>query len=343
MASFDLDPTFTRCIRLMHSKSKDSEDQLRAMLDDAIIQRHGSSKTLANIFIKKETLSKRESSKPSSSSGRKDDFRKEVEKKNFDKLSVEESSEANREANSSKRSKNNDVSKPGHAKPLLSGNSSPSPHTIVLGNIHEAEPLKDDNLQPEEDDDDNGIPLEILEEDLTCVVCRGMDVVARNQLVECIECHSLYHQECHQPPVAEADMNDPRSAWYCSNCTKAMSKIQNAGNSSIGKQATTSTGLAAATQSPYSASSSGSTGKPTFAAGTTKSNSSPNFSAATKTFGGLPLPTSKTTSISSKQCPIPTTSQKCVMPNINIISADKRLQIMKKKAAKMQEKRKHSK
>lgn len=53
MASFDLDPTFTRCIRLMHSKSKDSEDQLRAMLDEAIIQRHGSSKTLANIFIKK--------------------------------------------------------------------------------------------------------------------------------------------------------------------------------------------------------------------------------------------------------------------------------------------------
>jgi integrator complex subunit 12 len=58
---------------------------------------------------------------------------------------------------------------------------------------------------------------------------------------------------------------------------------------------------------------------------------------------GMPLPASKITSISSKQCAIPTSSQKCVMPNINIISADKRLQIMKKKAAKMQEKRKHSK
>jgi hypothetical protein len=53
MASFELDPTFARCLRLMHSKSKDSEDQLRAMLDEAIMQRHGSSKTLANIFIKK--------------------------------------------------------------------------------------------------------------------------------------------------------------------------------------------------------------------------------------------------------------------------------------------------
>jgi hypothetical protein len=60
---------------------------------------------------------------------------------------------------------------------LLGGNSSPSPHTITLGNIHEVEPLKDDNLQPDDDDnddddDDDGIPLEILEEDLTCVVCR---------------------------------------------------------------------------------------------------------------------------------------------------------------------------
>jgi hypothetical protein len=57
---------------------------------------------------------------------------------------------------------------------LLSGNSSPSPHAITLCNIHEAEPLKDDNLRPDEDDDDDddGIPLEILEEDLTCVVCR---------------------------------------------------------------------------------------------------------------------------------------------------------------------------
>jgi integrator complex subunit 12 len=58
---------------------------------------------------------------------------------------------------------------------------------------------------------------------------------------------------------------------------------------------------------------------------------------------GMPLPASKITSISSKQSAVPTTSQRSAMPNINIINADKRLQIMKKKAAKMQEKRKHSK
>jgi hypothetical protein len=53
MASLDLDPLFARALRLMHSKSKDSEDQLRAMLDEAIKQRHGGNKTLANIFLKK--------------------------------------------------------------------------------------------------------------------------------------------------------------------------------------------------------------------------------------------------------------------------------------------------
>lgn len=88
---------------------------------------------------------------------------------------MEENLESNREASSSKRSKTNDVPKPGHSKPLQSGSSSPSPssHSITLSNVHEAEPIKDDILQQDEDDgDDDGIALEILEEDLTCVVCR---------------------------------------------------------------------------------------------------------------------------------------------------------------------------
>ncbi|XP_069693101.1 integrator complex subunit 12 isoform X3 [Periplaneta americana] len=274
MASFDLDPTFARALRLMHSKAKDSEDQLRSMLDEAIRQRHGSSKTLANLFIKKEPLSKRENSKSSSSSssGRKDDFSKESEKKIFEKISADEVPESNRETIINKRPKSSDISKP----PLI-GNSSPapSPHAMT---IHDTETINEDSLQP--DDDDDGLALEILEEDLTCVVCRGMDVVARNQLVECIECHSLYHQECHQPPVAEADMNDPRSAWYCSNCTKAMSKMQGAGNNSS-KQS--------GAQSPYNTPSAGSTGKPSFTAVSSKSNTSPNFSTANKAFGGLQL------------------------------------------------------
>ena len=56
------------------------------------------------------------------------------------------------------------------------------------------------------------------------LIFRGMEVGVRNQLVECLECHSLYHQECHKPPVSEEDMKDPRSAWYCANCSTSLNK-----------------------------------------------------------------------------------------------------------------------
>ncbi|ESN93662.1 hypothetical protein HELRODRAFT_88378, partial [Helobdella robusta] len=45
-----------------------------------------------------------------------------------------------------------------------------------------------------------------------------------NRLVECQECHSLYHQECHKPAITE-DVNDPRFVWYCFKCSKNLKKI----------------------------------------------------------------------------------------------------------------------
>ena len=36
-----------------------------------------------------------------------------------------------------------------------------------------------------------------------CFTCREFGVSSGNQLVECQECHSLYHQECHSPPVSQ--------------------------------------------------------------------------------------------------------------------------------------------
>jgi len=69
---------------------------------------------------------------------------------------------------------------------------------------------------------DDTLALEILEDDLTCVICKGMDVGARNRLVECQECHSLYHQECHVPHILDSQIdNVPKQVWYCSNCSKS--------------------------------------------------------------------------------------------------------------------------
>ena len=46
----------------------------------------------------------------------------------------------------------------------------------------------------------------------------------RNRLVECQECHQLYHQECHKPPVTDQDVNDPRLVWYCAKCANKLKK-----------------------------------------------------------------------------------------------------------------------
>ena len=66
---------------------------------------------------------------------------------------------------------------------------------------------------------DDNLALEILEDDLTCVVCKGMDVGARNRLVECVDCHFLYHQECHVSPIQDSQIDVPGVAWHCFLCT----------------------------------------------------------------------------------------------------------------------------
>lgn len=54
---------------------------------------------------------------------------------------------------------------------------------------------------------------------------RQMTVMSGNQLVECQECHNLYHQECHKPQVTDKDVNDPRLVWYCARCTRQMRRM----------------------------------------------------------------------------------------------------------------------
>lgn len=52
---------------------------------------------------------------------------------------------------------------------------------------------------PERENDDGSVmdgelAFDLLEEDLTCAVCRQIAVQAGNRLVECDACHALYHQ-----------------------------------------------------------------------------------------------------------------------------------------------------
>lgn len=52
-----------------------------------------------------------------------------------------------------------------------------------------------------------------------------MDVGARNRLLECSDCHSLYHQECHTPVVTALEADD---VWICQGCKDERKKLEQA-------------------------------------------------------------------------------------------------------------------
>lgn len=148
---------------------------------------------------------------------------------------------------------------------------------------------------PERENDDGSVidgelSLDLLEEDLTCAVCRQISVQAGNRLVECDVCCALYHQDCHKPVISDSDI---ASGWQCATCISSQ-----------------------------------------IAAGYSKISSSKSPSH----ISGSTTPVKISSSSSSSSSP-----SKVVTPNINIIAADKRLQTMKKKAAKQHEKKKSSK
>lgn len=49
----DRDPIFSKTLKLLHSNSKDAEDQLKSLLEEVVKQKYGISKTFANFFNKK--------------------------------------------------------------------------------------------------------------------------------------------------------------------------------------------------------------------------------------------------------------------------------------------------
>lgn len=53
MSQLELDPQFTQGLRLLHSTNKDSAEQLRVLLDEAIKLKYGPSKMLSNVLHKK--------------------------------------------------------------------------------------------------------------------------------------------------------------------------------------------------------------------------------------------------------------------------------------------------
>ncbi|XP_051823400.1 integrator complex subunit 12 [Antechinus flavipes] len=214
--NLELDPIFLKALGFLHSKSKDSAEKLKALLDESLARgidsNHRPSQKEVEppkvsgskaISIKQEP--KTSSSLPSGSNNGKpvttEKVKKEIEKRPADKMKVDSSEGI-------------DVPK----KPRLEKQESrSSPITVQTS--------KDLAMPDLSSFDETSADDFAMEMGLACVVCRQMTVASGNQLVECQECHNLYHQDCHKPQVTDKEVNDPRLVWYCARCTRQMKRM----------------------------------------------------------------------------------------------------------------------
>uniref|UniRef100_A0A6B2EDK6 Integrator complex subunit 12 n=1 Tax=Phlebotomus kandelakii TaxID=1109342 RepID=A0A6B2EDK6_9DIPT len=295
----EMDPTIRNAIKLMHSSGSDAAEKIRLTLDELIKTRFSSSKMLVNVLNKKH-LGEENTATGSGTVTHPPHQR-------------HRSTDSNSKSSSSKSSSSNS------SVSALEVTAIPIDTPIMV----ELETLDEDTIM--EDDQ-----LKELEE-LVCVVCRQVDVSFRNRLVECADCHSLYHQECHKPQISELDANDQENSWICVLCkSKELAKP-----SSAPAPIVTPPPQPVASSPPHKSSSS-----------SHKSSKSHESSSKSKSKGSSSSKTSSRESSSSsskeeRREKSSSSSSSSVTPKINIISADKRIQIMKKKAKLNEGKRKH--
>ncbi|KFO92971.1 Integrator complex subunit 12 [Buceros rhinoceros silvestris] len=213
--NLELDPIFLKALGFLHSKSKDSAEKLKALLDESLARGTDSSYRPSQKEVEQPKASitkpisgkqepKASSSLPSGNNNGKptasEKVKKETEKRS-DKIKGDTAEGA-------------DATK----KPRLEKQEArSSPITVQT-----SKDLSMPDLSSFEETSADDFAMEM---GLACVVCRQMTVISGNQLVECQECHNLYHQDCHKPQVTDKEVNDPRLVWYCARCTRQMKRM----------------------------------------------------------------------------------------------------------------------
>lgn len=158
-------------------------------------------------------------------------------------------------------------------------------------------------------------------EELFCATCKDVHTSFRNQLVECSDCHLLYHQECHSPAINDADA---QSDWQCAKCRSNL--LVESVLTSSSSSSSSPTVFAASTKTSSSSS-------PHSSSGSSKSASHRKSGSGSGGGGGGGGSASKSGSSSSKSG---SGGGGGNGSSSGLLSADKRLANMKKKAAKMQ-------
>lgn len=194
-ASVELDPVFRQALKFLHSSNNDAAENIRKALDDVIKQKHGPNKMLIN------TLSKKYIAEESKATG----------------SGISKSSSS---SSSVRRSSNNKSSDSSSSSPVqiiaVTTNSATAATTVLTtdssGHTQEIPVIISLPDTPTTTTtitavDDNAMDTHISNsffDDLACVICRRIDLSAKNRLIECTRCSSLYHQECHNPVIIDA-------------------------------------------------------------------------------------------------------------------------------------------
>ncbi|KAH9366611.1 hypothetical protein HPB48_010282 [Haemaphysalis longicornis] len=259
----ELDPLFLKALRLLHSKAKDSAEQLRQLIEDTLVQRQGATGGTTGRDTKTLlTTIKLASVLPSSSIDMESDGRAHLlgrrpsPKQEFGAGNNGGAGggppalSAVRSFPSSEGESRRKDPPPLECKPpTLTPSATPKPDTpspvLEVSGLLEPKRARTESPQlassqsvssqsvspvsrvassssPDSSSDGEDFTVDMGQ---VCIMCNQQDVTAKNQLIECQECHCLYHQECHRPPATDYDVNDPRLVWYCARCTKNMKKM----------------------------------------------------------------------------------------------------------------------
>lgn len=336
----ELDAVFIKALKLLHSRHPDSLDQLRALRDE-VVRQHSQQVPPPKMSKEKpkETKSSMHSERRSSAIISAAEVKAKLSEKKLEgetkqtvpikptnperNLTVEETSVETLESGSSlvetvELSSSSFMDHSSAKKARL--------HFDVEAVLDEGDLESQSTLQP---------VVEELMIDLgsACGICyREESKIPGNQLVECHECHSLYHQRCHEPRVMDSEVNDIRHVWYCRQCVKRMREMaSSASPKSRPAESTTSS-------KPVSLSS-----RPTPMASFKRpsiSDVKPISSTAMHQSFAIPALSTNTTSSSSAAAAAAvalsgkpsTSSGSSSSQNVAMQSALKRLQMVKKKA-----------
>ncbi|CAH3136322.1 unnamed protein product [Porites lobata] len=228
----EVDAVFIKALKLLHSRHPDSLDQLRALRDDVIRQHNQQvpvtktpkektkekklgincdrrpSAIVSTAEVKVKLAEKKHDADAMQIiSGQADQNRTvAVEESNVETLEIGSSMIETVELSSSSFMDHSSAKKP-------------KLHFDVEDVLNEGDLDSHSTLQPVVDD-------LMIDLGSVCSICyREESKIPGNQLVECHECHSLYHQRCHEPCVMDSEVNDPRHVWYCSQCVRRMREM----------------------------------------------------------------------------------------------------------------------